>query len=214
MKEIAIYGAGGLGREVACIIDKINEQHPTWNLIGFFDDGKEIGTPISHYGIVRGGIEELNAWERELAIVIGIGMPHLVENIIKKIFNPRIFFPNIIHPTFYVADASTIHMGKGNVIARECFFSCDVQIGDFNVLNALTSFGHDVKIGSYNSFMSAVRISGEVTIGNTNFFGVNAVVLQQIKVGNGIRVGAGSVIISRPKDGQLYIGNPAKCFKY
>ncbi|MDR1459358.1 MAG: serine acetyltransferase, partial [Bacteroidales bacterium] len=44
MKDIAIYGAGGLGREIACLIRHINENEPTWNLIGFFDDGKAKGS--------------------------------------------------------------------------------------------------------------------------------------------------------------------------
>ena len=33
---------------------------------------------------------------------------------------------------------------------------------------------------------------------------------QQIKIGNEVRLGAGSVLMSKPKDGKLYIGNPAK----
>ena len=45
MKDIAIYGAGGLGKEVVCLIDRINKSQskPQWRLIGFFDDGKPIG---------------------------------------------------------------------------------------------------------------------------------------------------------------------------
>lgn len=41
MKDIAIYGAGGFGREVACLIERINKarETPIWNFIGFFDDG-------------------------------------------------------------------------------------------------------------------------------------------------------------------------------
>ncbi|MEG2122093.1 MAG: serine acetyltransferase, partial [Rikenellaceae bacterium] len=39
MKEIAIYGFGGFGREVACLINMINEVTPQWKIIGFFDDG-------------------------------------------------------------------------------------------------------------------------------------------------------------------------------
>ena len=39
MKEIAIYGFGGFGREVACLIRKINERQPRWKFIGYFDDG-------------------------------------------------------------------------------------------------------------------------------------------------------------------------------
>ena len=62
MKQIAIYGAGGFGREVACLLNKINEVEPTWELVGFFDDGIEKGTQVSHFGKVLGGIDELNAW--------------------------------------------------------------------------------------------------------------------------------------------------------
>ena len=42
MKDIAIYGAGGFGREVACLIKRINEKAPTWNFIGFFDNDPNI----------------------------------------------------------------------------------------------------------------------------------------------------------------------------
>ena len=58
--------------------------------------------------------------------------------------------------------------------------------------------------------MPATRISGEVTIGELNFFGVGSIVLQQLKIGNNVRVGAGSVLMTKPKDGNLYIGVPAK----
>ena len=39
MKDIAIYGFGGFGHEVACLIQHINEVEPTWNIVGYFDDG-------------------------------------------------------------------------------------------------------------------------------------------------------------------------------
>lgn len=67
MKDLAIYGAGGFGREVACLIKRINAVKPTWNLIGFFDDGKEIGTE-NEYGKILGGIKELNAWNKPLNV--------------------------------------------------------------------------------------------------------------------------------------------------
>ena len=41
MTDIAIYGAGGFGKEVACLIERLNARRSTWNFIGFFDDGKE-----------------------------------------------------------------------------------------------------------------------------------------------------------------------------
>ena len=45
MKDIAIFGVGGFGREVLTLIQDINKVEPTWNVIGFFDDGYEIGYP-------------------------------------------------------------------------------------------------------------------------------------------------------------------------
>ena len=33
MKKIAIYGAGGFGREVACFIRIINDKKPEWDLL-------------------------------------------------------------------------------------------------------------------------------------------------------------------------------------
>ena len=210
MKQIAIYGAGGFGREVACLLNKINEEKPTWELVGFFDDGIEIGKDVSHFGKTLGGIKELNAWSTELAIAFTIGNPQTIEILVSKVTNQNIYFPNIIAPTVYFADPKTFKIGKGNIIQKHCSFSCDVTIGDFNVMDGADVFGHDDIVGSFNTFMPAMRISGEVTIGNCNFFGVGSIILQQVTIGNEIRLGAASVLMRKPKDGCLYIGNPAK----
>lgn len=37
MKDLYIIGAGGFGREVAWLIERINEVTPTWNLKGLID---------------------------------------------------------------------------------------------------------------------------------------------------------------------------------
>lgn len=215
MKDLAIYGAGGFGREVACLIKLINEKEPTWNLIGFFDDNPNLkGQMISHYAPCLGGIDELNAYSKPLDLTIPIGNPNIVKKIVDKIKNPIITYPNLIHPSFKLADENAFTIGKGNIIQGDCSASCDVSFGDFNVLNGGVVFGHDAKVGNFNTFMPATRISGEVHIGDENFFGVGSIVLQQIKIGNHVRLGAGSVMMTKPKDGNLYIGNPAAKFKF
>lgn len=215
MKDIAIFGAGGFGKEIACLIKRINDaqQEPVWNLIGFFDDGVEEGKMISHYGKCLGGIDVLNAWGKDLAVTIAIGSPTTVKKIVEKISNDRISFPNLIAPDVIVIDPETFQIGKGNIVKDHSSFSCDVAIGDFNVFNGSDFFGHDAKVGNFNCFMPSIRVSGEVKIGECNFFGVGSIILQQIKIGNNIRLGAGAVLMTKPKDGTLYIGNPAKKFK-
>ena len=215
MKDIAIYGAGGFGREVACLLNVINKETPTWNLIGFFDDDERLkGRMISHYGPCLGGIGDLNAYDKPLNLTIPIGNPNVVRQIVSEITNPNITFPNLIHPSFKVADENAFEIGKGNIIQGDCSASCDVSFGDFNVLNGSVVFGHDAKVGNFNTFMPATRISGEVHIGDENFFGVGSIVLQQLKIGNNVRLGAGSVMMTKPKDGNLYIGNPAAKFRF
>lgn len=217
MKDIAIFGAGGFGKEVACLIRRINEEYenPIWNLIGFFDDDpSKKNVEISHFGRCFGGVEVVNSWEKPLSVAISIGAPKSVERIISNIKNDFIDFPNIIHPTFKVADSSTFHIGNGNIIQGSCYASCDVSIGNFNIMNGEVMLGHDVVVGNYNSFMPDNRISGNVTIGSRNFFGVGCIVLQQLRIGNDVRLGAGSVLMTKPKDGQLYMGNPARKIKF
>lgn len=216
MKDIAIYGAGGFGKEVACLIERIcySSKNVKWRILGFFDDGKEIGSQISHFGKVIGGINELNNWDKPLDIVIAIGNPKAIRNIYNKILNPNINFPNIIDPSFYIVDHISFSIGKGNIIQGLGSVSCDTIIGNFNVLNGGVVIGHDTKIGDYNVIMPGSRISGEVIIGDCNFLGVHSVILQQMKIGNNVTLGAGSVMMTKPKDGGVYIGVPAKRFKF
>lgn len=210
MKNIAIYGAGGFGKEVACILNKINELNKTWNVIGFLDDSILPGESLSHFGKVLGGLTFVNDYKEPLSIVFAIGTPSIIKRIITNISNPLIDFPNIIHPEVFFADKSSIKMGKGNVVVRACSFSCDVVIGDFNQLNSISSLAHDVKVGSYNVFMPLSRISGGVEIGDLNTFGIGCVLLQYIKVGNNTRIAPGSYVMRKTRDGFLYMGNPAR----
>lgn len=210
MKKIAIFGAGGFGKEVACLIKRINEQEPTWELVGFFDDGKEKGEQISHFGICLGGVQDLNEWKEELAVAIAVGNSLTVHKIVEKITNEHVSFPNLIHPNFALTDPESFKIGVGNIIQGECVATVDVEIGNFNVLNGSIVLGHDAKIGSFNTLMPAVRISGEVVIGDFCFFGVGSIVLQQIKMKDHVRLAAGSVLMTKPKSGVLYLGVPAK----
>ncbi len=214
MKDIAIYGMGGLGREVACLIADINAASPQWNFIGFFDDGApETMTPSTH-GKLLGNIDTLNAWPTDLSIALCFGAPRVIEIVRHKITNPRITFPNLIHPDTRISDRATFKIGEGNIITRSCVMTCNVTVGNFNLMNGSVAFGHDVTVGDYNVFMPATRISGEVTIGNSNLFGAMSFVKQLLTVPDNVTLSPLSALLTKPKTGGLYIGNPAKKFKY
>jgi len=213
MKDLAIYGAGGFGREAACLVKLINKKEPTWNFIGFFDDGKQVGDS-NEYGFILGGMEALNTWDKPLSIVFAIGSPKVLFKLTSSVQNNLLEFPNIISPGTIFLDDEKVNFGKGNVIFMGCLISCKVEIGDFNLINSMNIIGHDSIIGNYNVFMPATRISGQVTIGNQNIFGVSSTVLQQVQIGSHTIIGANSLIIHRTKDNYTYMGCPATIVHY
>lgn len=213
MKDVAIYGAGGFGRETACLLREINEVSPTWNFIGFFDDGIPAGTQVGQ-GKVLGGMEALNAWGQDLAVVFAIATPKLLEALYKKISNPLISFPNIVAPTARLMDRATLKIGKGNVINWTCSVSCDVEIGDFNLFNGNVTIGHDTVIGNFNSFMTGTRIAGRCKIGDKNFFGSNSSVFQGIRIGENTTIGSNSFLTHPAKNDATYVGIPAIRMKF
>ena len=208
MKELIIYGAGGLGREVACLIHRLNVVKQEWNLIGFADDKVPAGTE-TEYGAVLGGIDFINHYKKDLSVALAIGNPNDLYKLAGAIDNPHVNFPNLIDLSALFLDTHNVQMGKGNIICAKCVVSCHVELGDFNLLNIGTGIGHDVTMGNCNVLMPNVNISGGVEIGDNNLFGVKSTVLQYLKVNNNTTIGAHSLLMHNAKEAGLYFGNPA-----
>ena len=212
--RIAIYGAGGFGKEVACLIKRINNHGGDWQLIGFFDDTKPEGSSVSRYGQVLGGMDKLLQVDEPLAVAIAINDNKVVSRIRASIDNEHIVFPNLIDPSLFYVDKETVTMGEGNIIQNDCMISCDVSIGSFNLINDHVVVGHDNVIGDFNGLMPGAHLSGGITIGNSNLLGVASVVLQGMTIGNGVTLGANSVLMTQPRDNSTYLGVPAKRFDF
>lgn len=211
MKDIAIFGAGGFGREIACLISRINgKQESTWNLIGFFDDDENLKNAWNEYGKVLGGMEALNQWNKPLDLVIAIGDPATLEKVVGKIQNANISFPNLIDPNVEFMDREHVEMGEGNVICMRSTISTNVKFGNFNLLNVAVGVGHDASFGDFNIVMPNVNISGGVTIGSANLFGVKSTVLQYLKVGDRVKIGASALLMRNAKSDNIYFGIPAE----
>lgn len=217
MKDIAIYGAGGLGREVASMLLKY-KNHFNWNFIGFFDDSKVKDTNISDFNNgsykVLGGIVELNNWDSPLNIILAFGTPNSINLVRNKISNSNLKYPNIIDPNVNFLDSCTCELGMGNIICAGCSFTTNVKIGNFNLFNGEVVVGHDTKIGNYNVFMLRSNICGNVTIGDRNLFGMVSFVKQKLKVGCDVTISPLSAMLTNPRDGNTYIGNPARKFLF
>lgn len=213
MKEIVVYGAGGYGREICCLINKINKYNPRWKFCGFLDDNEKLWGTDTPYGKILGGLDWLNTRTEPIDVVLAIANSTILKKIVGNVANEMVDFPNLIDPEVSFLDEDTFKIGKGNIIGYGCRFSCNVKLGDFNILVNASVFGHDVSVGNYNLFFPEVRLSGMVSVGDSNFFGMRSAVIQGFEVGSNTRIAAGSFVMRNTKDGFLYSGNPAKIMR-
>lgn len=211
LRDIAIFGVGGFGREVLTLIHDVNKIEPKWNVIGFFDDGYPIGYDV-HGLKVLGGVAELNEWDKPIAVVIAIGTPAIKQKILGKIDNPLIEFPTLIHPTVLVGDY--VKIGQGCILCANTIITCDINIGDFVILNLACTIGHDTEIGNYSAFMPTCNISGEVKIGEGVYCGTGVKIINQTSIGANTTVGAGAVVAKPLLANCTAVGVPAKPIKF
>lgn len=212
MKDIAIYGAGGFGREVLTIIKAINSINPQWNMLGFFDDSRTCGECVNGFPIL-GGIDRLNEWNNDLSVVVAIGSPMVKQKIVRNITNPHIHFPTLIHPSVIIGDTHLVDIGKGCIICAGNILTTNIVIGDFVILNLACTVGHDAVIHSFAAFMPSCNISGEVRIGEGVYCGTGVKIINQISIGSHTIVGAGAVVTSNQPDNCTVVGVPAKVIK-
>jgi sugar O-acyltransferase (sialic acid O-acetyltransferase NeuD family) len=211
-REIAVFGAGGFGLEVAMLIEEINHMSKTWDLIGFFDDGKPEGTTINAYPVL-GGIEELNRWNSSLCLVLALGMPGTKKHVLQKIRNGNISFPTLIHPSVIRGSKKYLRIGEGSIICAGTILTTNILIGRYVILNLACTVGHETAIGDLSSFMPTCNISGQVTIGKENFWGTGAKIINNKNVGDDVIICAGAVVTDDMPDGVTAVGVPARIIK-
>ena len=208
MKDIVIIGAGGFGREVQWLIERINKRSKTWNLLGYIDDNVEIGTIINGYEVL-GDIKFLRKYNKKINVVCAIGVPEIRGKIIEKLYSlENVSYPNLIDPS--VEMSNHIDMGEGNIICAGSILTVNIKIGDFNIINLDCTIGHDDIIESFVTIYPSVNISGNVIIGAKTEVGTGSKIIQNKVVGSDIIIGANSTVAKSLKSAGTYVGTPAK----
>ncbi|MDF2987362.1 MAG: bacterial transferase, hexapeptide repeat family [Eubacterium sp.] len=213
MKDIVIIGAGNFGREVAQLVDDINMDKKTWNLLGFIDETVEKHGTIINSNIVLGGFDwlEKNRSDKLFAIC-AIGNPRYKYHVIKKVSGDGLNFANLIHQDAKIS--KFVEMGNGNIICCNSFISVNVKVGNHVSINPGCGIGHDVVIGDYSSLYWNVTLSGNVNIGEGCEIGSKADIIPKTNVGKWSIIGAGAVAIEDIPDNCTAVGIPAKTIKF
>lgn len=213
MKKIAVFGAGGFGREVHMLIEQINKTSPQWEFTGFFDDDAGKHNKRINNQPVLGGLDAVNSIKEELNLVFAIGNPKVKRSLVKRISNPLIKFPVLIHPNVLLGSPEFLEIGEGTIICASNIITTNIKIGRHVILNLACTVGHDTVIEDYCSFMPTVNVSGEVLIREGVFVGTGAKIINQLEVGANSVIGAGAVVAKNIPADCTAVGVPAKPIK-
>jgi sugar O-acyltransferase (sialic acid O-acetyltransferase NeuD family) len=207
-KRLAVYGAGGFGREVLWLIRSCANYEP----VCFIDDDTDM------HGISLNGIPVMSleqAFERfsDARVVLGIAAPKTREFLVNKAASMGFNFETVIHPR--VEYSQWVEIGKGTVICAGNILTTNIRLGEQVHINLDCTIGHNVIMGNYTTLAPGVHISGWVHFGKRVFVGTGAVIIngteqKPITIGDDAVIGAGAVVLQKVPSGETVVGVPAK----
>lgn len=207
MKDLYIIGAGGFGREVAWLVERINEVNPTWNIKGFIDDNESLwGTKEDAYNVV-GGCDYLKTLG-DVYAVCAVGSAKVRKIIIGKLKDSNVKFATVIDPAAIVSNR--VEIGEGTIICAGTIITVDIKIGKHVIINLNCTLGHDDVIADYVTVYPSVNISGNVTVGECSELGTGMQIIQGKNIAPNTIIGAGAVVVKDLNESGTYVGSPAK----
>jgi sugar O-acyltransferase (sialic acid O-acetyltransferase NeuD family) len=211
MEKIIIIGASGHAKVVADIIEKNGK----YEIFGFIDTYKQIGTKILGYQIIGNETQIPYLMKKEdiKQGIIAIGDNWVRKQMFMKIrtIAPDFDFISAIHPSARISNSAIIK--KGTVIMAGAIVNSDSKIGIFSIVNSMSSLGHDGNMLDFSSLSSGVVIGGNVTIGKYTAISIGATIINNISIGKHTVVGAGAVATKDIGDFEIAYGVPAKFIK-
>lgn len=199
---LAIYCAGGLGREVIEFARSINR----WENIIFVDDVTNEKV-ISDANVFR--FSEVEQFRGNLEFVIANGEPAVREVLYHKIKDAGYLFTSLISGGCNML--SNVQIGEGCII-YDCYLSVNVKVGDNVFIGGQVIVGHDVAIGSHTLVSGKAFLGGYVFIGMRCYIAPGTMIKDRIHVGENSILSLGSVILRHVRSQSIMIGNPAKCW--
>lgn len=207
LKKLIIVGAGGFAREVAWLVEEINQSKPSWDLLGFFDENENDCSQMNGYTIIKKSEfdKHLDAF-----IVIAIGDPETRKKVAMR-YVGKYRFATLIHPSISIHKTSCV--GPGSIVCKDTIITTNVNIGNHVIVNLDCTIGHDATLKDYVTIFPSVNVSGYVLIDECSSVGTGSQIIQQLKIGANTTIGAGSVVVKDIPSMVVAVGVPARVIK-
>lgn len=191
--KIAIYGAGGFGREVAWLTQSILINGEKSKIVCFIDDDEKIcETKLNDLEVLPLSVAKRKY--PDVFVVSGIGVPKEREVTMENARVAGFNFATLIHQS--VEMSKWIEIGDGTVICAGSILTTNIVLGKHVQINLACTIGHDVIMGDFATLAPGVHISGYVHIGKRVYIGTGAVIIngtqnEPIVIGDDAIIGAG-----------------------
>lgn len=216
VKQIAVYGAGGFGREVAWLIEACNQDAQKYEVACFIDDNPAIqGKVLNEISVLD--LESVRMQFPYAYVVSGAGAPKTRQVMMDKAAAVGFRFETIIHPS--VERSKWISIGIGTIICAGSIITTNIKLGQHVQINLDCTIGHDVILDDYTTLAPGVHISGWVHTGKRVYIGTGGVIINgtdedPIIIGDDAIIGAGAVVTKNVPAGTTVVGVPAKPIKH
>lgn len=208
MKDLIIIGAGGFGREVAWLVERINAASPQWNLLGFLDDSEEIQSKnIDKYSVI-GKVDDIVNHPNAFAVCC------VANTVVRKMLASKVKsnpFATLVDPAAVVSPR--VEIGEGSVICAGVVITVDIKIGKHNIIDVNSTVGHDAVLEDFVTLYPSVNVSGNTLIKSGVELGTGTQVIQGFTIGENTIVGAGAVVNRDLPCNCTAVGVPAKVIK-
>ena len=201
MKDLIIIGAGGHGKVIADIAQKL-EKYQT---ISFLDDG-EVQTTMGLS--VIGKTADVDKYIHTADIFVAIGNSKVRGEFIERLLSMGASVPVLIHPSAVIG--ACVEIGSGTAVMAGAVINPCTTIGKGVILNTCSSVDHDCLVDDYCHIAVGVHIAGTVNLSKYIWVGAGATIRNNVTVCADCIIGAGAVVIENITVRGTYIGIPAK----
>lgn len=209
MTPLIILGTGGSAYDVLDIIDAINATTPTWQLVGFLDDARAVGTQFQEWPVLGKLVDASKFKGGQFINVIGSDQSFRKRpSILASTGLSLEDFATIVHPGAGVSKRATL--GRGVYVNFGVSLAGAVNIGNHVALGPSCIVGHDCQIGDYTLVAPGAVLSGHVQVGCCAYIGSGSVVKQRLRIGDEALVGMGAVVTRDVPSSAVVRGNPAR----